>query len=85
MSIVCALVLFTPIAHYHMDWSKMRFIVFWGDTCYPAGGMKDKHEEFEEYDEAVAFARGVLKGRGWMHWVHVYDRESNDIVFEDIL
>ena len=61
----------------------MKYMVFWGDTYYPHGGMKDKHKWFENFELAVNFAEGVLVGKGSLTWVHVCNVESNEIVYEN--
>ena len=47
-----------------------RYLVFAGDTCYPAGGWGDFVGTFDLFDEANAvLAKNEEKGR----WAHIVD------------
>jgi hypothetical protein len=58
-----------------------RYLVFAGDTYYPAGGFKDFKAGYATCEGAVGYAAGFVSA-GTCTWAHVYDTEAHTIVFE---
>lgn len=55
----------------------MRYLVFGGREYYPAGGMDDLVDSFDDLEQAVARMRELHERDQWGYasceWSHVYD------------
>ena len=60
-----------------------RYMLFYGDKCYPLGGINDFHGSFESVDEAIAAYctwKASLDYTNKDGWAHVYDAYANRAV-----
>lgn len=60
-----------------------RFLVFYGYSFYPSGGMEDFSNDYESLEEAIK----KLKLMDELHiakdnWGHIWDSNEREIVFE---
>lgn len=65
-----------------MEETPTVYHVFWGDRCYPYGGMDDYQGAYSSLDEAVALVEtnlGVRFGPDWAN-IAVIDKKSNRLV-----
>ncbi len=60
-----------------------RFVIFGGDTYYPAGGWMDFINVHWDKTAAIEIAKANLKPSGACDWTHVVDLETVDIVWDN--
>lgn len=59
-----------------------RFLLFSGCEYYPAGGMDDFNDDFDDLEDAVNAAEAIILDKNnYSPWVHVYDTESKKEVY----
>jgi len=58
-----------------------RFILCKGTVYYPIGGMQDYYDSYDDLDEAKDKIT-MLEETNTGHWFHIYDCETDNIVFE---
>lgn len=60
----------------------LQYLVFYGDHYYPSGGWEDLADSFDDPNEAIATAKGMLKGGGSCVWAHVVDKNTGQVLFK---
>jgi hypothetical protein len=63
----------------------MRYLVFGGQVYYPAGGMDDLKDRFDDLDSALQLCRDLRTPDKWGYapcdWTHIYDVQDDKILY----
>ena len=59
-----------------------RYLVFSGSTYYPVGGGDDFNKAFTSLELEKAKALATSMGSARYEWAHVFDCETNTVIFE---
>lgn len=60
-----------------------RFLLFAGETYYPAGGFNDYQESFNTQIEAFDAGRNLITEEKYTGWFHVVDDVNGKILSEE--
>lgn len=66
-----------------------RYLIFAGPNYYPRGGAEDLKDDRADLDAAKEYAdhcvtpRVAFSGYGEYDWAHVYDTQTQEIVYDN--
>lgn len=59
---------------------EQRYMLFYGDTYYPGGGINDHRGSFETIDEAKEFVKNLKWPADWAHIWDIVEKEKINIL-----